>query len=125
MASTTLTITQAILDWALFGFLLAWMVTFAVLALRSKSYRRIEVSRTTHTGSLFPCHYGFNVAAYVNYPARTSSEPWHLRRNGPCFHCLICEMKERCKKRKLLAALFHFTTEHFHRDVQVETVLCH
>lgn len=33
-ASTTLTITQAILDWALLGFLLAWMITFAVLALR-------------------------------------------------------------------------------------------
>ncbi|TME59602.1 MAG: hypothetical protein E6I59_16055 [Chloroflexi bacterium] len=32
---TTLTITQAILDWTLLGFLLAWMVTFAVLALRA------------------------------------------------------------------------------------------
>ena len=30
---TTLTITQTILDWTLLGFLLAWMVTFAVLAL--------------------------------------------------------------------------------------------
>jgi hypothetical protein len=32
-ASTTLTITQMILEWALFGFLLAWLVIFAVLAL--------------------------------------------------------------------------------------------
>jgi len=34
-ASTTLAITQTVLDWTLLGLLLAWMATFAVLALRA------------------------------------------------------------------------------------------
>lgn len=42
-ASTTLTIIQAIWDWTLLGFLLAWMVTFAVLALRATPTRSEEL----------------------------------------------------------------------------------
>lgn len=34
-ASTSLIITQTILDWTLLGLLLAWMITFTVLALRA------------------------------------------------------------------------------------------
>jgi len=34
---TSLTTTQVILIWALLGFLLAWMVTFGVLAFRSNT----------------------------------------------------------------------------------------
>ena len=42
---TTLTITQAILDWTLLGFLLAWMVTFAVLALRATPMNTMKSER--------------------------------------------------------------------------------
>ena len=53
-ASTTLTITQAILDWSLFGFLLAWMVTFAVLALRVKPFRALKSAELPTPARSFP-----------------------------------------------------------------------
>ena len=42
-ASTTLAITQTVLAWTLLGFLLAWMVTFAVLALRANPTSTIKL----------------------------------------------------------------------------------
>ncbi len=53
-ASTTLTITQAILDWILFGFLLAWMVTFAVLALRVKPPNALKSTELPTPARSFP-----------------------------------------------------------------------
>ncbi|HCF85286.1 MAG TPA: hypothetical protein DEV72_08795 [Ktedonobacter sp.] len=53
-ASTTLTITQAILDWALFGFLLAWMVTFAVLALRVNPTGALKLEELPTPARSFP-----------------------------------------------------------------------
>jgi len=53
-ASTTLTITQAILDWALLGFLLAWMVTFAVLALRATPTNTIKSEELPTPARSFP-----------------------------------------------------------------------
>ncbi|TMD62006.1 MAG: hypothetical protein E6I91_16895 [Chloroflexi bacterium] len=53
-ASTTLTITQAILDWALLGFLLAWMVTFAVLALRANPTHTMKSEELPTPARSFP-----------------------------------------------------------------------
>ncbi len=49
--NTTLTATQAILTSSLLGFLLAWMVTFAVLALRS--YAK-DAARREESASAYP-----------------------------------------------------------------------
>ncbi len=53
-ASTTLTITQAILDWALLGFLLAWMVTFALLALRATPTNIMKSEGSSTPARSFP-----------------------------------------------------------------------
>jgi hypothetical protein len=53
-ASTTLAITQTVLAWTLLGFLLAWMVTFAVLALRANPTSTIELEELPTSAHSFP-----------------------------------------------------------------------
>lgn len=53
-ASTTIAITQTVLDWTLLGFLLAWMVTFAVLALRTNPTSTIKAEELPTPAYSFP-----------------------------------------------------------------------
>ena len=53
-ASTTLTATQVILVCTLLGFLLAWMVTFAVLALRSHPTDAMQSEESTSFTNSLP-----------------------------------------------------------------------
>ena len=53
-ASTTLTITRIFLDWTLLGFLLAWMVTFAVLALRANPTSTLKPDELPTPAYSFP-----------------------------------------------------------------------
>ena len=46
--------TQMLLVWTLLGFLLAWMVTFAVLALRSKSPNMVRLEDLPTPAETFP-----------------------------------------------------------------------
>ncbi len=52
--STTLAITQTVLAWTLLGFLLAWMVTFAVLALRANPTSTIKLEELPTPARSFP-----------------------------------------------------------------------
>jgi hypothetical protein len=53
-ASTTLTTTQAIFDWTLLGFLLAWMITFAILALRVNPMNTMKSEELPTPARSFP-----------------------------------------------------------------------
>ena len=53
-ASTTLTITQTILNWTLLGLLLAWMITFTVLALRANPTNPINSEELPTPAHSFP-----------------------------------------------------------------------
>ena len=53
-ASTTLTITRTILDWTLLGLLLAWMITFTVLALRTNPTKPINAEELPTPAHSFP-----------------------------------------------------------------------
>ena len=52
--STTLAMTQTALDWTLLGFLLAWMVTFAVLALRANPTNTVNAEELPTPAHSFP-----------------------------------------------------------------------
>ena len=52
--STTLAITQTVLDWTLLGFLLAWMATFAVLALRANPTSTVNSEELPTPAYSFP-----------------------------------------------------------------------
>ena len=53
-ASTTLTIARTILDWTLLGLLVAWMITFTVLALRSNPTKPINSDELPTPAHSFP-----------------------------------------------------------------------
>ena len=52
--STTLTIAQSFMVWTLLGLLLAWMVTFAVLALRTNPTVTIKAEELPTPANSFP-----------------------------------------------------------------------
>jgi hypothetical protein len=65
-ASVTLTITPAILDWTLFGLLVAWMITFTVLALRANPTKPInsdELPTPAHSFPIVTVHTSLHVIA--------------------------------------------------------------
>ena len=53
-AYTAIAITQTVLDWTLFGVLLAWMVTFAVLALHANPTSTINAEELPTPAYSFP-----------------------------------------------------------------------
>ncbi|HLZ58389.1 MAG TPA: hypothetical protein VKR06_15735 [Ktedonosporobacter sp.] len=64
--STTMTSTQLLLIWTLFGFLLSWLVVFTILALRPATQRQDEsdeLLESTHLGAIAPAPSRLHVIA--------------------------------------------------------------
>ena len=74
-ASTSLQITQAILAWILLGLLLAWMITFTVLALRANPTNLInsdELPTPVHSFPIVTAPSSLHViTAQPSHPAYT------------------------------------------------------